>query len=282
MSRTAQRGQRPRRVALPPAREGAPFERSPASPEGSLLESIASGELDPAPARDRSSDRRSAAPAAHHGVDRRARRPHRWRSRARQPPRATALPSGPSCDRHRRRRADRDDQPSAAGRAVHQRDDPLPATGASIGSVSPRGHLAPAETSAPAPARALLVFHAPSRSPRSRSPAPAFALGSAKDLELPLGFPRSRARRGEPADRREDACAATDAGAPSPRPPRERVGHAEARARGTPASSGLEHVVTSSHALWVKTPDPCLTIAASLARRSAALVQSLSRIAQRS
>jgi hypothetical protein len=46
MSRTAQRGQRPRRAALPPAREGASFERSPASPEGSLLESIASGELD--------------------------------------------------------------------------------------------------------------------------------------------------------------------------------------------------------------------------------------------
>lgn len=46
MSRTARRGQRPRRPALPPARGGEPSERSPVSPERSLLESIASGELD--------------------------------------------------------------------------------------------------------------------------------------------------------------------------------------------------------------------------------------------
>src|SRR5271156_3730533 len=46
MSTTAQRGQRPRRAALPPARGSKPFERSPASPERLLLESIASGELD--------------------------------------------------------------------------------------------------------------------------------------------------------------------------------------------------------------------------------------------
>ena len=46
MSRTARRGQRPRRTALPPARAGEPLERSPAGPERSLLESIACGELD--------------------------------------------------------------------------------------------------------------------------------------------------------------------------------------------------------------------------------------------
>jgi hypothetical protein len=46
MGRTAQRGQRSRRAALPPARGSEPFERSPVSPERSLLESIASGELD--------------------------------------------------------------------------------------------------------------------------------------------------------------------------------------------------------------------------------------------
>jgi hypothetical protein len=46
MSRTARRGQRPRRAALPPARGGEPFEGSPVSPKRSLLESVASGELD--------------------------------------------------------------------------------------------------------------------------------------------------------------------------------------------------------------------------------------------
>jgi len=84
----------------------------------------------PAPARDRSSDRRSPAPAAHHEVDRCARRACRRRSRAHQPPRATALPPGSPRNRHRRRRPERDDQPPAPDRAVHQRDSPLPAAGA--------------------------------------------------------------------------------------------------------------------------------------------------------
>jgi hypothetical protein len=46
MSRTARRSAPPRRAALPSAHERELFERSPVSPERSLLESIASGELD--------------------------------------------------------------------------------------------------------------------------------------------------------------------------------------------------------------------------------------------
>ena len=46
MSRAARRRPAPRRAALPLAYGREPFERSPASAEGSLLESIASGELD--------------------------------------------------------------------------------------------------------------------------------------------------------------------------------------------------------------------------------------------
>jgi hypothetical protein len=46
MSTTARRRPSPRQPALPPADGRDPFERSPVSPERSLLESIASGELD--------------------------------------------------------------------------------------------------------------------------------------------------------------------------------------------------------------------------------------------
>jgi hypothetical protein len=46
MSRTARRSPRPRRATLPPAQEREAVERSPVSPERSLLESIASGEID--------------------------------------------------------------------------------------------------------------------------------------------------------------------------------------------------------------------------------------------
>jgi hypothetical protein len=46
MSTAARRSPRPRRAALPPRPASEPFERLPASPERSLLESIASGELD--------------------------------------------------------------------------------------------------------------------------------------------------------------------------------------------------------------------------------------------
>lgn len=46
MSRTARRSPPPRRAALPPAHGRQPVERSPVSTERSLLESIASGELD--------------------------------------------------------------------------------------------------------------------------------------------------------------------------------------------------------------------------------------------
>ena len=46
MSTTARRSPPPRRAALPPGHGREPVERSPVSPERSLLESIASGELD--------------------------------------------------------------------------------------------------------------------------------------------------------------------------------------------------------------------------------------------
>jgi hypothetical protein len=46
MSTTARRIPSPRQAALPPAEGHEPFERSSVSPERSLLESIASGELD--------------------------------------------------------------------------------------------------------------------------------------------------------------------------------------------------------------------------------------------
>ena len=46
MTRTARRSAPSRRAALPSAHERELFERSPVSPERSLLESIASGELD--------------------------------------------------------------------------------------------------------------------------------------------------------------------------------------------------------------------------------------------